>query len=318
MLTIFPFFSTATARGSDYQTDSGIAFLESGSISASRNTGSETINAGDLVILDLPPTNLQLTGSGSMFMSPNNPNGGMPIGKYVMVTRPYHAEDQVGHLCTISALLRRSRTQQVQPGILGYSFNEIHYQHESGRPGNSILSDASLETAWTFQYAWGLWFAMFEEMLANDVIKSIVERAANAANNTDAKRHAACVELFETLMVTRLDESTATTNPSFKIFDYVMQHHNARTNHRKKAMQDFERRNAAALDNKTKQVLRDDKDLNHHYAQLTRAPLQGLYAAFARSAAFNDAWIIGRAINTALPGETLDLLVACRTRPSNR
>lgn len=312
--------STASARGSDYQTDSGLAWLESGSISASRNTGPETINAGDLVFVDLPPTSSQLSGTGSLYLSPNNPNGGMPLGKYVMVTRPYHAEDQVGHLCTISALLRRSKATKIMPGILGRTFKEAHFGHESGRPGNSLLTDSSLEALTCFQFSWGLFFALYEQLLNTARTNTDLKAAFGAIDSTSSQTiHASLLKLFEELRVTDLAHETVTTNASINIFDYVMLQHNALTDRRQRAMKEFQDRNKDALDDRRGPLrVRQEDGTPYEYAFLTQAPLQGLYQSFARSAAHTDAWIIGRALSRAAPGETLDLLVACRTRPTNR
>jgi hypothetical protein len=309
--------STATASGSDYQTDSGLAWLESGSISASRNTGSETIEAGDLVVLDLPPTQNVLSGTGSFYMSPNNPNGGMPLGKYVMVTRPYRAEDQLGHLMTISALLRRSHTLTPMPGVLGLSFNKAHFEHEPGRTGNSILNDSAQEAITCFHFSWGLFFAVFQELLSaardnSNNVADLLTAVMNAEN--DNAQHAALVNLFEGIGVDNLNASTSNSNVSIRVFEYVFLQHNALVSTRNKMMKKFKDRNGEA----TIKNMRAGNDAKHHYAFLTQSPLQGLYQSFARSAAHNDAYVVGRALSRCGPGETLDILVGCRTRPTNR
>ena len=127
------------------------------------------------------------------------------------------------------------------------------------------------------------------------------------------------MKLFEELRVTDLAHETVTTNASINIFDYVMLQHNALTDRRQRAMKDFQDRNKDALDDRRGPLrVRQEDGTPYEYAFLTQAPLQGLYQSFARSAAHTDAWIIGRALSRAAPGETLDLLVACRTRPTNR
>lgn len=314
--------STASARGSDYTTDSGIAYLESGSISASRNTGPEPIHPGDLVILDLPPTNNTLSGTGSFFLSPNNPNGGMPLGKYVMVTRPYHVEDQVGHLCTISALLRRSHTKEVEPGILGIPFTKA-YAEVKGRPGNSILSDSSLEAVTCFHSVWGIWFALFEELVnsTNPKVTDALQAVLNASDET--AKHEALVKLFTLLKVTDSDSEAVSNNHAINAFDYVLMQHNAMPSRRKAAMDKFKARNAEVLGKNTTSMRisvdpTSEWSMKQRYAFLTQSPLEKLYVSFAKSAAHTDAWIVGRALAYAGPGDTLDLLVACRTRPSNR
>jgi hypothetical protein len=63
---------TGTARGTDYQTDSGISWLSSGATTANRNTGPHVILAGDLVFLDMPDTVPIVNQLGNAFPTPNN------------------------------------------------------------------------------------------------------------------------------------------------------------------------------------------------------------------------------------------------------
>lgn len=303
--------STASARGSDYQTDSGIAWLESGSISASRNTGTETIRAGQLVMLDLPPTSKQLSGSGSFFLSPNNPNGGMPLGKYVLVTRPFHAEDQVGHLMTISGLLRRSHSQQTSPGILNVPFADMHFANH--RPGSSILSDNAKEAGTCYDYTYGVFFTVFEELLnkalttpdlvtaLNGVVAATVNSDGTAKVDkavAESNIHMALKNLFNVLkVVDRTSANHLRENYALDIFDYVLQQHNSQPSRRKRAMDAYARRNGLSPGQAP------PKTNEAAYAHLTQSPLSGLYTSFTMSAAHQNAWVVGRAMADSEPGE---------------
>ena len=84
---------TGTARGADYQTDSGVSWLSSGAMSANRNTGPQVILAGDLVYLDMPDFTPIVNQLGNAFPTPNNAGkkkqrrggrgGGAPPGGFV-------------------------------------------------------------------------------------------------------------------------------------------------------------------------------------------------------------------------------------------
>jgi hypothetical protein len=67
---------TGTARGNDYQTDSGIAWLSSGAMSANHNNGPHIIFAGDLVYLDMPDTAPIVNQLGNAIPTPNNAGKG--------------------------------------------------------------------------------------------------------------------------------------------------------------------------------------------------------------------------------------------------
>lgn len=63
---------TGSARGTDYQTDSGISWLSSGAMTANRNTGPHVILAGDLVFLDMPDFAPIVNQLGNAYPTPNN------------------------------------------------------------------------------------------------------------------------------------------------------------------------------------------------------------------------------------------------------
>lgn len=275
---------SATAYGKGYQTDSGIVWSHSGKDQMGRNTGSETIFAGDLVYIDFPPFPGNLTGAYNQ-----NPSYGMPKAKLVLETKPFRAGEFHSQLETYSYLFKVSKSGG---GIVDMDISDL-YKHQPGRPYEKTASDCQLA-------AGSLWFGLFG--IWARIQEAIIDLRANGAVlPTDS--HA---NIIATLNALGVFKNTINDRASAKTcVDAVLLDHTYGSADRTAAKQIFAQSHVALPTNpaKTTDLVTEKCAIMCHDA------LKMIFMAQGEAAAEQNRWILGRALKTSEPGK--DLVVDC-------
>jgi hypothetical protein len=287
-----------SSTNGDYQTYSGIAWLESGSVSANRNTGTETIPAGSLVCLELPSPqplmNARMLPKGTSHVSPNNPGNGMSSGKYVMVTKPFDPLDYSAQLKTYSALFYTSKDAQYNPGIMDMPFENLYKQG----PRVKRNSDAQ-------QAAGALWYGVFGIFFG--VLEELREQGIDPSQNKTA--------LMNAMGVTSVNR--ANKQLALNCINNVLLHSVHGNANRTLAINNFKTRNSNAFVGNSNE-LKDSSDSAVQYARMRLNAIPNLFGAQGDAAYQQNRWVIGRAMHTAFPGGTLDLVVGDHNRPLSK
>lgn len=274
---------SATAYGKGYQTDSGIVWSHSGKDQMGRNTGSETIFAGDLVYIDFPPFPGNLTGAYNQ-----NPSYGMPKAKLVLETKPFRAGEFHSQLETYSYLFKVSKSGG---GIVDMDISDL-YKHQPGRPYEKTASDCQLAAGSLWFGLFGIWASIQEAIQRQGYV---LTNATGGAVNT-------------TLVLTNLGvfSNTLTTRANAKAcLDAVFLEHTYGSADRTLAKQTFVGSHAPLPTNPAKQV----DDVNVKCAIACHDALKMIFMAQGEAAAEQNRWILGRALKTSEPGK--DLVVDC-------
>lgn len=281
------------AQGGSYQTQTGLSWIKTGESAFNQNTGNEVIVAGDLVMLDMPPRNRiewPLSGTGSKFVSPNNPSGGTPNGKFLMVTRPFNPMDFRGPLETYSALFNQSKTSSAVGGVRDISFAEF-YKRTPNYP-HTDLSCAQKGACSLLYGIFGIFMTVTEVLKPkNNEIPEIMESLFKDVKDP------VVWECVNACLQENAFTSTAATNAKAVLNGIST-----------KSIQSIEstlQSNARGLTTK------DLTKLMCHDA------IQNLFGANAEMAYEQNRWILGRAEKNSGPGQKLVVNVGAFSRPSS-
>lgn len=292
------------APGGARQSQTGLAWIKTGETAFNQNTGNEVIVAGDLVYLDLPSfsrVDWPLSGTGSKFVSPNNPSGGTPNGKFLMVTRPFKPTDFRGPLETYSAMLNFNKTADAIGGIKNVSFADFKKQ---------LPEFPHTELSCAQQGASALLFAIFGIYL--NVHRTLKNSAAADAIQQDTSE---VVKQLEDLGL-----FTQNRNPVLQECVNACLLENAFSQgDRTKVLTDLE---GMAPDKSTSAIASLMKNgsaaTGPEMAKLMcHDALQDLLGANAEMAHEQNRWILGRAEKNSAPGQKLVVNVGAFTRPSS-
>ena len=306
-----------SSMNGDYQTDSGLAGLESGSISIERNTGPFVIPAGSLVYLELPPMGPRMTDARtfpgpSAHISPNNAGYGMANGKYVMVTKPFSAYESCNHLMSYSALFMTQKDSEYNPGILDMPFEQLHMS--SNRVARNTDAQQAAGALWFGVF--GIFFGVLEQLLHNypNVLANIFDNQAGVSS-PDQKQEM-LVQLMDRMgvMATRRDEKSMAQD----CINNVMLHDTHSAMQRIAVENEFKTRNTTAFVNSNTVMLKDSPTNEVRYAKMRRCALNNIFIAEADAAAETNRWVIGRAMHTSYPGKTLDINIGDNSRPLSK
>jgi hypothetical protein len=266
----------ASATSGSYQTDSGIAWLESGSKSADRNTGNQVIQAGSLIYLELPPL--------GMTTSPNNTGNGMPNTKMVMMTLPFSSFHCGSSIQAYSALFKISKSNHHTPGIVDLAFHELYRGAGPKRNGSAQEASAAL-----FFGIVGICLSMQDSNIPLDAVKNSALKTGlgDRKNAYDAVNH-------------------------------VLLNSVHGYQERQVVLTKFKTTHQAAYQGDSLKPLNSTSNDEVKLAYLKRDALTHLFAAMADDAYETNRWIIGRAMHTAFPGQTLDIVVGDHCRPLSK
>jgi hypothetical protein len=276
---------TGTARGADYQTDSGVSWLSSGAMSANCNTGPQVILAGDLVYLDMPDFTPIVNQLGNAFPTPNNAVAGAPNGKYVIATKPVSAMTFGGQLEYYFSLMKTTKSS-TPGGILDIPFHELYEKHPA-RPNEKLLDDGQNAAAALWYALWGIYEALSEGVAAAGGAPGVNYRSVRGADRVSA------LTAIERLFVNHM------SNPA------------RRTDVHAQLRQTYG--NAYGNDGK---LLNGTKGNVHSTAvHMQVDALDLLFSAIGDAMHEQNRWVIGRALHTSHPGKTLDIEIGSFTRP---
>jgi hypothetical protein len=298
-----------SSTNGDYQTYSGIAWLESGSVSIGRNTGNEVIPAGALVYLCMPPLQSPMRNrelpSGHSHISPNNAGSGMPTGKYVMMTKPFDPFDYSAQLQTCSALFLTSSAADHNPGILDMSFESLY----TSGPRVKRNSDAQQAAGALWFGIFGIFFGVLEELMLSPAANAIL-----MTRGTPRVRELT-LPLMDIMgvMKTRYDEKEL----ALKCVHNVLLHDVHGSTNRTVALNVFKERNNTVFmaDGKTLKTTASD---DVRYARMRRDALTNIMGCEGNMAYERNRWVIGRAMHTAYPKQTLDIVIGDHNRPLSK
>lgn len=272
---------TGSARGNDYQTDSGIAWLSSGAISANRNTGPLVIMAGDLVYLELPDTALMYSQPGGrMPISPNNAVPGAPVTKYVPMTLPVSQMDFGTQIEYYYSMFSRSSSDP-NGGCVDVPFQDL-YKRSPSRPNEKALEDGP-------QAAAALWFAIWG-------IKTALDDAVPALPD------------FRT-------PSATARKDAIKALERLFINHGLSATKRMQTLRNLQATNAGAFVDNSLRLKSPEEQNDATKLHIQFDALSNLFSAIADALAEQNRWIIGRALHTSHPGDTLDLDIGSFTTP---
>lgn len=306
-----------SAMNGDYQTDTGLAWLGSGSISVERNTGPCVIPAGSLVYIDLPSlspamTNNRALPGSSAHISPNNAGYGMANGKYVAVTKPFTPYESCSHLMSYSALFLTSKDSDYNPGTLDMPFEDLYMT--SSRIKRNTDAQQAAGALWFGVF--GIFFGVLEELVQKNP-QLILDLTANANNNnTVAGRQNALRTLMRSMGV--MASGPVNKEVAIKCMNNVMLHDTHSEMSRRLAQNAFKDRNISAFVNNSSTMLKDSTVDDVRYAKMRRDALTNIFVAEADAANETNRWIIGRAMHTSYPGNTLDINVGDHSRPLSK
>lgn len=291
------------AQGGSSQTQTGLSWIKTGESAFNQNSGNECIIAGDLVYLDMPstsPKDWPLSGSGSTFVSPNNPSGGMPVGKYIMVTRPYNPLDFHSPLETYAALMATTKASDV-PGVSDLSFDEF-YQKTPGLPFEKTLSCAQQGSASLLFAIIGIWANVQRTLLAENVdTTDVMEVLVAEFKIFDAAREPLARKCIDACL---LQNTYGNKNRKDAI----------------DALEQIENGNAVLAANANpvqREAFAKARKNEKRMKMLCQDALQNLLGANAEMAYETNRWIIGRATKNSAPGQKLVVNVGAFTRPSS-
>lgn len=268
------------AGATDYQTDSGIAWLSSGAISANRNTGPHVIMAGDLVFLDMPDFHqIPQNFSTGTHYTPNNAVPGAPNGKIVFCTKPVSALT-FGNL--LEDACRLFSDTKNGGGIVDIRFYEL-YEKQPNRPNEKLLDDRQQAAAALWFGLWGIYEAL-RDAGAVAVPQYETPGAGPRGPAIDAMKRVFCNHL-----VSRSDREA-----------------------KKQALRN-QFQNAFSQDGSLKAPEKEFQEAAKVHLRIDA--LDNLMSAIGDMMHEQNRWIIGRALHTSHPGDTLDMEVGSRTRP---
>lgn len=286
---------SATAYGKGYQTDSGIVWSHSGKDQMGRNTGNETIFAGDLVYIDFPPFPKDMDGAYNQ-----NPSYGMPKGKLVLVTKPFRAGEFHMQLETYNALFSTSKEAG---GLINMDFSDM-YKHMPGRPYEKWNSDCQQASA-------SLWFGLF----------GIWAGIQNAINNIDGGNYQ--VGDHDQILATLTGLGVFATNTNARLnakrcLDEVFLKHTFTQSARQSALTRFNTvHNIAQLPRVPTSQL-EDTDNAKKCAIMCHDALKMIFAAQGEAAAEQNRWVLGRALRTSEVGKDLVVDSGAHSRPCSK
>jgi len=274
---------TGAAGATDYQTDSGIAWLSSGAMSANRNTGPHVIMAGDLVFLDMPdfyqiPQNF---ATGTHY-TPNNAVPGAPNGKIVLCTKPVSALTFGNLLEDACRLFSDTKNGN---GIADIRFYEL-YEKQPNRPNEKLLDDRQQAAAALWFGLWGIYEALRDEAGAANAAAPDYEAPGTQARATAIS---AMKRVFCNHLLSRPDRQT------------------------KKQLLQASFLTAFSQDGSLKAPEKNFGDAAKVHLRIDA--LDNLMSAIGDMMHEQNRWIIGRALHTSHPGDTLDIEVGSFTRP---
>ncbi len=324
--------STSRSGPSD-ATESGIAICASGVRSANRHTGQLPIPAGGLVCVHMSampgtgPNSGRLSASGAVWVSPNNPGHGQPIGKFVMVTAPFNPSDFSYQLQTVHALFRVPKNASPTPGVLDMNIEELYRFDAPGVSASRTNTDPQEESGRTWYSLFGIFFAMLEQLSLEirrvDANNAPVHPAAINAVDVleaavgEAAVHTAMVKLMTTIGVNPGGNRSVAEN----MMNAVMLNNCVPQSKLRVVVDSFKVRNPAAFpDGETFAAFENISGMSDEkrYAGMCWDAVGNLFAAYASAAYEKSRWVIGRARNSALSGDTLDLNLCNNGRPLSK
>lgn len=290
-------FLTPTQQRGMFQHNGGLGWIETGKASC-EHTGRKVIQAGDLVCLEFPPTardaSYELTPSGASFRSKSVLRGGQAVGKYLLMTEPVDPIDFGIQLMGINALMRQSRSNGTAPGIADLSFSSI-YSGILGTKAQRMLTDGQDAAAGTVFGLAGC-FCNMVDALQNDITQALSENTQESLGQRLAKR----MGLFS--------EDPADRSRLFIAMDEVFKQNVAQVARRRQMMLAFKQRHANAFKDGDNGGLKNTEAPNVLYAQLCMDSLRLLFGGISNCQYEKNRWIIGKASNSAAPGDTLDIV----------
>ena len=270
-----------------YQTDSGLAWLESGLITIRSNTGTKVINAGDLVCLKLPPPNTYHN------LSPNTAGHGMAKGKYVMMTMPVDPFDFTAQLQTYSVLLLTSKSAKYTPGIVDMKLSDLY------KPANisKVNSNAQKAAAALFYGIIGIYFSV------DEVIKE------NLGTSKETK---------ELLLDSAVSATRTQKDLAIRCVQQVLLHNVHSSTTRQKLISDLQTKYGNTFDKGRlkpigKSDLGDTLELQKMY--LMKDALTNLFGAIGDASYEKNRWVIGKAQAQSHVGQALDINIGDFSRP---
>lgn len=313
--TLYTLDGESQMNGS-YQTSTGIAWLESGSISIERNTGPYPIPAGCLVYLEMPPMAPQYNPSapnGSM-ISPNNAGYGMANGKWVMQTLPFSPLHTCDQLMTYNALFLTSHDAEYNPGIGDSTIDHLLAPNQSSRSRRH--ADAAQAAGALYYGVFGIFFGVLEALVHDH--EALIGQFGTDAQNSGKQQ--AIINLMTAMGV--MAENAADKGIALNCINNVMLSDVANAVNRRTVETNFKNRNAAAF-NMNSNTLKDpsrvgDEKAAVRYAHMRRGAVRNIFIAEADAACETNRWIIGRAMHTSHPGKTLDINIGDHNRPLSK
>lgn len=308
--TLYTLDGESQMNGS-YQTSTGIAWLESGSISIERNTGPYPIPAGCLVYLEMP----RYVPGGST-TSPNNAGYGMSNGKWVMQTLPFSPFQTCDQLMTYNALFLTSHGAEYNPGIGDCTIDHLLAPNQSSHSRRH--SDAAQAAGALYYGVFGIFFGVLEAV-AHDHASLLVQLGQDAQNFGEQQ---AIINMMTGMGV--MADNAQDKRIALDCINNVMLSDVANAVRRREKETTFKNRNGVAF-NPNSNTLKDPSRVSDpgekaavRYAHMRRGAVRNIFIAEADAACETNRWIIGRAMHTSHPGKTLDINIGDHNRPLSK
>jgi hypothetical protein len=312
--------------GPSYAMESGIGICASGVRSLYKHTGDLPIAAGDLVCIFLPPLpngpgdTGRISASGRSYVSPNNPGHGQPIGKYLMVTAPFNPSDYAMHLQTVHALFRIPKNGAPTAGVSDLVLEELA-KNEPGGLSARQNTDPQEESGRMWYSMFGIFFTMLEQLLneyrlGDAAFKNDLNGLINPGDSEETI-HGKCEKLMALIGVHKLGAQNRKV--ALQMADAVMLNNCVSQALQKTVVNTFKRRNPAAFSNdkNTYIALANAQTINNsqRYGAMCWDAIGNLFGTLGSVSYEKCRFIVGRARNSALKGDTLDLNLSNNSRP---